>query len=90
LGYIKFGGLSVLADDLLASQELWPIIFGRSVKLPHVIEPEVTFMCVQQRATLNAEIKSLRATLPAEIFLLEILIFKELTARRLGKSFGVQ
>jgi hypothetical protein len=38
----------------------------------------------------NAWIKSLRATLPAEIFLPGILIFKGLTARRLYKSFGVK
>jgi hypothetical protein len=41
-----------------------------------------------QRA--NTGIKSLRATVPAEIFLLGILIFKGLTARRLYKSFGVK
>jgi hypothetical protein len=39
---------------------------------------------------LTPENKSLRATLPAEIFVQVILIFKELTARRLCKSFGVK
>jgi hypothetical protein len=38
---------------------------------------------------LTPLIKSLRATLPAEIFLPGILIFKQLTARRLDWSFGV-
>jgi hypothetical protein len=40
------------------------------------------------RLTPNAGIKSLRATLPAEIFT-GILIFKGLTARCVYKSFGV-
>jgi hypothetical protein len=40
--------------------------------------------------SFNVLIKSLRATLPAEIFLLRILIFKGLTARHLYKSFGVK
>jgi hypothetical protein len=43
-----------------------------------------------EHSHFNAGIKSLRATLPAEIFLLGILIFKGLTARRLYKSFGVK
>jgi hypothetical protein len=38
----------------------------------------------------NAGIRSLRATLPAENFLLGILIFKGLTARRLYEPFGVK
>jgi hypothetical protein len=38
----------------------------------------------------NADIKSLRATLPAEIFYCAISIFKGLTARRVYKSFGVK
>jgi hypothetical protein len=38
----------------------------------------------------NVGIKSRRSTLPAEIFLLGILIFKGLTAQRLYKSFGVK
>jgi hypothetical protein len=39
---------------------------------------------------LNAAIKFFRATLPAKIFLLEILIFKGITARRPYESFGVK
>jgi hypothetical protein len=38
----------------------------------------------------NARIKSLRATLPAEVFLLGIVNSKGLTGRRLYKSFGVK
>jgi hypothetical protein len=38
----------------------------------------------------NAGFKSLRATLPAEIFLPGILIFKGLAVRRVYKSFGVK
>jgi hypothetical protein len=40
--------------------------------------------------TFNAGIKFLSAKLPAEIFLPRIVIFEELTARRLFKSFGVK
>jgi hypothetical protein len=36
----------------------------------------------------NARIKSFRATLPAEIFLLGILMFKGLIARRIYKSLS--
>jgi hypothetical protein len=43
---------------------------------------------VQGSTPFNTGIKSLRAKLPAEIFL--FLIFKGLTARRLFKSFGVK
>jgi hypothetical protein len=38
----------------------------------------------------KAGIKSLRATMPDEIFYFFILIFKGLTARRFYKSFGVK
>jgi hypothetical protein len=54
----------------------------------------VQFVTLQPKSEgfkpFNAGIKSLRATLPADIFLLGILIFKGLTARRLYKSFGVK
>jgi hypothetical protein len=40
--------------------------------------------------TLFAGSNSFRPTLPANIYLLGILIFKGLTARRLYKSFGVK
>jgi hypothetical protein len=44
---------------------------------------------IQGLNPFNAGVKSLRATLPAEIFV-GILIFKGLTMRRLYKSFGLQ
>jgi len=45
--------MPLLPGNLLASQEgLWLIICDQSVKLPHVMEPEVPFLCLQQHGTL--------------------------------------